>query len=116
MLFRSCGKPLEAKDYSSMSRRGPSKIRRALFSGYARVCEESKSQGGRFLPAGVPVLCPRVPATAQQDPTTPNGAQRAKLRRDKHSAHLRALSSRTENPGVGGSIPSLPTIFSPTSE
>jgi hypothetical protein len=40
---------------------------------------------------------------------------RLKRREHKHIVQLRNAAVRSENPGVGGSIPSLPTIFPDTS-
>src|SRR5207302_9892372 len=55
-----------------------------------------------------------VPATVRDRPTVTNEnqrARRAKLRPCNASAYLPAAGARSENPGVGGSIPSLPTTF-----
>src|SRR2546422_5736755 len=64
---------------------------------------------------GVPVLCPRVPVMDQREPMETNEQRRAKSPTYNTSAYLRVGAGRSENPGVGGSIPSPPTNFSRTS-
>src|SRR2546425_6757295 len=60
---------------------------------------------------GVPVLCPRVPVMDQREPMETNEQRRAKSPTYNTSAYLRVGAGRSENPGVGGSIPSPPTNF-----